>query len=155
VRPEGLDQFKNPPHRDSNPRPSGLQHSALNTTLPSAPIYKYIYHVRNNLFVQSEVKLSLRLTNSALRYEGVWGSGCVNPHFHDLDTIWKLSHWLHALGKNPRYPSDGICLGPRIGLDNAEKRKILTVPGLELRHHCRAACSHSLYQLSYRVSSYY
>jgi hypothetical protein len=34
VRPEGLGQFKNPPHRDLNPRPSGLQHSALTTTLP-------------------------------------------------------------------------------------------------------------------------
>jgi hypothetical protein len=29
VLPEGLGQFKNPPHRDLNPRPSGLQHSAL------------------------------------------------------------------------------------------------------------------------------
>jgi hypothetical protein len=38
VRPEGLGQFKkNPPHRDLNPRPSGLQHSALTTTLPRAP----------------------------------------------------------------------------------------------------------------------
>jgi hypothetical protein len=26
--------FKNPPHRDLNPPPSGLQHSALTTTLP-------------------------------------------------------------------------------------------------------------------------
>jgi hypothetical protein len=33
VRPEGLGKFKNPPHRDLNPRPSGLQHSALTTTL--------------------------------------------------------------------------------------------------------------------------
>jgi hypothetical protein len=37
VRPEGLGQFKNRPHRDLNPRPSGLQHSALTTTLPRAP----------------------------------------------------------------------------------------------------------------------
>jgi hypothetical protein len=29
--------LKNPPHRDLNPRRSGLQHSALTTTLPSAP----------------------------------------------------------------------------------------------------------------------
>jgi hypothetical protein len=33
VRPEGLGKFKNSPHRESNPRPSGLQHSALTTTL--------------------------------------------------------------------------------------------------------------------------
>jgi hypothetical protein len=37
VRPEGLGQFKNPPHRDANPRLSGLQHSALTITLPRAP----------------------------------------------------------------------------------------------------------------------
>jgi hypothetical protein len=37
VRPEGLGQFKkNPTHRDLNPRPSGLQHNALTTTLPRA-----------------------------------------------------------------------------------------------------------------------
>jgi hypothetical protein len=36
--PEGFGQFKkNPPHRDLNPRPSGLQHSALTATLPRAP----------------------------------------------------------------------------------------------------------------------
>jgi hypothetical protein len=28
--------LKNQPHRDLNPRPSGLQHSALTTTLPRA-----------------------------------------------------------------------------------------------------------------------
>jgi hypothetical protein len=37
VRSERLGQLKNPPHRDLNPRPSGLQHSALTTTLPRAP----------------------------------------------------------------------------------------------------------------------
>jgi hypothetical protein len=30
VRPEGLGKFKNSPHRESNPRPSGLQHSDAN-----------------------------------------------------------------------------------------------------------------------------
>jgi hypothetical protein len=40
VRPEGLGQFKkNSPHQYLNPRPSGLQHSALTTTLPRAPCY--------------------------------------------------------------------------------------------------------------------
>jgi hypothetical protein len=38
VRPEGLGKLqKNPPHRDANPRPSDLQHSALTTTLPRDP----------------------------------------------------------------------------------------------------------------------
>jgi hypothetical protein len=26
------------------------------------------------------------LTNQALRHEGVWGSGCINPYFLDLGT---------------------------------------------------------------------
>jgi hypothetical protein len=39
VRPEGLGKFKNSPHRESNPRPSGLYHSALTTTLPRAPMF--------------------------------------------------------------------------------------------------------------------
>jgi hypothetical protein len=39
VRPEGLGKLKQfiHPHLVSNPRPSGLQHSALITTLPCAP----------------------------------------------------------------------------------------------------------------------
>jgi hypothetical protein len=40
VRPEGLGQFKNPLHRDFNPRLSGLQHSALTTTLSVALLSK-------------------------------------------------------------------------------------------------------------------
>jgi hypothetical protein len=38
VRPEGLGKFKNLLHRESNPRPSGLQHSALTTALPCTPL---------------------------------------------------------------------------------------------------------------------
>jgi hypothetical protein len=45
VRPEELGKFKNSPHRVSNPRPSGLQHSALTTTLPRAP---NIFCIKNN-----------------------------------------------------------------------------------------------------------
>jgi hypothetical protein len=33
-----------------------------------------------------KVKLSLCLTNQALRHEDVWGSGCINPCFLDLGT---------------------------------------------------------------------
>jgi hypothetical protein len=42
VRPEGLGDLKNLPHRDLNPQPSGLQHSALTTTLPRALVYSRI-----------------------------------------------------------------------------------------------------------------
>jgi hypothetical protein len=33
-----------------------------------------------------KVKLSLCLTDYALRHEGVWGSGCIDPNFLDLGT---------------------------------------------------------------------
>jgi hypothetical protein len=38
---------------------------------------------------------------------------------------------------------------PRAGLDDVEKRKLLTPPGLELRPLGRPACSQSLYRLRY------
>jgi hypothetical protein len=37
----------------------------------------------------------------------------------------------------------------RAGLDDVEKRKFMTVPGLKLRHLCCPARSHSLYRLRY------
>jgi hypothetical protein len=40
-------------------------------------------------------------------------------------------------------------VGPRAGLDDVEKRKFLTLPGLELRLLGRPARSQSLYRLSY------
>jgi hypothetical protein len=41
VRLEGLDKFKkiHVSHGDSNPRPSGLHHNVLTTTLPRTPPY--------------------------------------------------------------------------------------------------------------------
>jgi hypothetical protein len=38
---------------------------------------------------------------------------------------------------------------PRVGLDDVEKRKFLTPPGLEFRHFGRPARSQSLYRLRY------
>jgi hypothetical protein len=35
------------------------------------------------------VKLSLCLTNSALRHEDVWGSACIDPRFLDLGRSWR------------------------------------------------------------------
>jgi hypothetical protein len=40
----------------------------------------------NVLVMRCKVTLSLYLTNEALRHEGVWGSGCIDPHFLDLGT---------------------------------------------------------------------
>jgi hypothetical protein len=42
-------------------------------------------------------------------------------------------------------------VGPGAGLDDVEKRKYLTIPGLELRPLDHSACSQSLYRLRYTV----
>jgi hypothetical protein len=42
-----------------------------------------------------KVKLSLCLTNQALSHEGLWGSGCIEPHFDDLSTSWRCGQF-HA-----------------------------------------------------------
>jgi hypothetical protein len=36
-----------------------------------------------------KVKFFLRLTNSALRHEGVWGSGYIDPYFLALGITWR------------------------------------------------------------------
>jgi hypothetical protein len=46
----------------------------------------------------------------------------------------------------PRTPWTGGWVSPRAGLDDVEKRKFLTLPGLELRSLGRPARSQSLYR---------
>jgi hypothetical protein len=36
-----------------------------------------------------KVKLSLCLTNEALRHEDIWGSECIDPCFLDFGTSWR------------------------------------------------------------------
>jgi hypothetical protein len=48
----------------------------------------------------------------------------------------------------------GGWVGPRAGLDDVEKRKLLILPGLELRPLGRPARSQSLYLLRYLGSSW-
>jgi hypothetical protein len=65
-----------------------------------------------------EVKLSFCLTNSALRHKGIWGSGCIDPHFLDLGTSWRwvvnfTPRPLYPQGKSPRYPLDKRLGGPQ------------------------------------------
>jgi hypothetical protein len=56
---------------------------------------------------------------------------------------------LYPLGKSPRYPLDRRLDGPQIRSGRVEKRKFLTLPGLELRPLSRPARSQSLYRLRY------
>jgi hypothetical protein len=75
---------------------------------------------------QGKVKLSLCLTNEAVRHEDVWGSGCIDPRFLDLGTSWR-----RMVSFTPRslYPCESVpgihCIGgwldPIAGLDDMEK----------------------------------
>jgi hypothetical protein len=54
----------------------------------------YLCHFSKPVAILTErmdikVKLSLCLTNYALRHGGVWGSGCIDPNFLDLGTSWR------------------------------------------------------------------
>jgi hypothetical protein len=63
----------------------------------SLSLYIYIYTV----YQVKKVRLSLCLTNYALRHEDVWGSGCINPHFLGLGTSWR---WVVSFTPLPLYP---------------------------------------------------
>jgi hypothetical protein len=75
----------------------------------------------------TKVKLSLCLTNWALRHEGVWGSGFIDPRFLDLGTSWRWS----ASHPGPFTPREGApgthwiggWVDRRANLDDLEKRK--------------------------------
>jgi hypothetical protein len=82
------------------------------------------------------------------------GIGCIDPHFLDLGTSWK--QWSASrpcrFTSGERAPGThwiGGWMGPRAGLDDVEKRKLLILPGIELRPLGRPARSQSLYRLSY------
>jgi hypothetical protein len=94
------------------------------------------------------------LTNKALRNEGAWGSGRIDPHFLDLGTSWR---WVISFTSRPLNPP-GISPGthwtggwgdPRAGLDDVKKRKFLTLPRLGLRPLACSARSQSLHRLRY------
>jgi hypothetical protein len=80
------------------------------------------------------------------------GSGCIDPNFLDLGTSWR---WMVGFNPRPLYPRGkasvthwmGGSVDPRAGPDDVEKRKFLTLPGLELRPLGRPACNQSLYRL--------
>jgi hypothetical protein len=81
------------------------------------------------------------------------GCGCIDPHFLNLGTSWEWSASRPGRfipgEKSPGTHSIGGRRGPRAGLDDVEKGKFLTLPGLELRPLRRPARSQSLYRLRY------
>jgi hypothetical protein len=80
------------------------------------------------------------------------GSGCIDPRFLDLGISWGWVVWftpqpLYSPGeRDPCTYWIGSWVGPRPGLDDVEKRKFLTLQGLELRPLGRPARSQSLQQ---------
>jgi hypothetical protein len=78
-----------------------------------------------------------------------WRTECINPH--NLGTSWRWVVIFMLQSLYPRVKSPGTywiisCVSPRVGLDDMEKRKFLTLPGLELRP---PVPTQSLYQLNY------
>jgi hypothetical protein len=56
--------------------------------------FKVEHVLEMNVKEQKKIKLSLCFTNQALRHEGVWGSGCIDPCFLDLSTSWRHSLYI-------------------------------------------------------------
>jgi hypothetical protein len=92
----------------------------------------------NQKFSLHKIKISLELTNEALRYADLWGSRCINLRFLDLGNIWRL---LYFRGKTPSIHCTGGCLGPMTGLGDIERRNLLTIPELELQSLCLSTCT--------------
>jgi hypothetical protein len=60
------------------------------TYIPRKLIDKYAFITHKHTYLHRvKVKLSLCLTNYAIHHQGLWGSGCIDPHFLDLSTSWR------------------------------------------------------------------
>jgi hypothetical protein len=59
-----------------------------------------------------KVKLFLCLTNQELHHEGVWGNGCIDPHFLYLGTSCR---WVVSFTPRPLYPRRRSPLNRRLG----------------------------------------
>jgi hypothetical protein len=83
-----------------------------------------------------------------------YGSGYIDPHFLNLGTSWR---WKVSFKPRPLSPEEraagthwiGVWVDPGAGIDEGEKRKFVTLKGLELRPLGRPAGSQSLYRPQY------
>jgi hypothetical protein len=113
--------------------------SSFQTSCHNMSPYTFPHPVPNfysSLLITSskKVKLSPCLTNQALCHEGVWGNGCINPHFLGLGTSWKwvasfMTCSLYPWGKSPRYPLDRRLGGPQNWSGWHGEEKILVSTG--------------------------
>jgi hypothetical protein len=114
-----------------------------------------------DLEVTGKVKLSLYLTNQALRQEDSWlvGGRGLDVYIHVFLTsalVGELSAsrtGRFILGEGaPGAPWTGGWVGPRADLDDMEKLKFLILLGLVLRPLDRLTQSQLIYRLRYRSS---
>jgi hypothetical protein len=80
---------------------------SLNATIatPLPPLLLVCGHLTEAF---RKVKLSLYLSNLALRHEDVWGSGCKDPRILDLGTSWR---WVVSFTLRPLYLRDPLLGG--------------------------------------------
>jgi hypothetical protein len=79
--------------------------------------------------MESDVQIHVSLTSALVRGERSPSRPC------------RFTRWEKAPGTHWK----GGCVGPRTSLDDLQKRKFLTLPGLELKPFSRSARSQSLY----------
>jgi hypothetical protein len=93
MRPEGLGQYKNPPHQDLNPRLSGLQHSALTTT-PTACTYKILLAARSRILRSPQPacpgggKTRLIFADVLIKYKIVVENGKTRMNVRNAVNLW-------------------------------------------------------------------
>jgi hypothetical protein len=104
-----------------------------------------------------QVELPICLTNEALRQEGVWGVDVQSHIFLTSALIggeWSASRPCRFTPGERAPDTHWIgWVGSRSGLDAVEKRKFLTLPGLELRPLGRLSRGQSLCRLHMRYST--
>jgi hypothetical protein len=89
------------------------------------------------------------VNEKALRHEDVWGNGCTDPRFPDLGISWRWWPASRPGRFNPVIYWIGSWVSPGAILDDTEKRKLLTLTGIELEPVHGPALSQSLYPLRY------
>jgi hypothetical protein len=102
----------------------------------SCPYALLIKHYAFKAYGGEDVKIHIFLTSALVG--GEWSAS--RPGSFIPGERAPGTHWI------------GGWVNPRDGLDDLEKRKFLTLPGLKLRPLGRPARSHSLYRLRYPVN---
>jgi hypothetical protein len=92
------------------------------------------------------------LTTKALRHNGVWESGCVDPRILDLGISWRrVVSFTRRLLCRRRGAPDTLWITRLRGTQNRSGRhgeeKNLALPGLKLQSLIQSSRSHSLYRL--------